>query len=342
MLYIRPIRENDLDQLEELAQEAGIGLTTLPKERALLEKKITQSSQSFSPDIHSQGNQSYLFVLEDTEISRIIGTSGIIASVGTKKPFYSYKLGTLVHASEELNIFKEVKVLHLVNDFRKVTEICTLFLSRRYRAKGSGKLLSRSRFLFMSEFPERFSERIIAEMRGVQDEKGRSPFWRNLGMHFFDMNFSKADYLTTVGNKQFISDLMPRYPVYVPLLQTKARKVIGEVHEATRPALEMLHREGFRWEGYVDIFDAGPTIEAFLESISTVRESKRATIGQVVKKVDSIDYLISNTRLDFRACVGNLLEQDDQTVTISGDIATILEVERGDTIRYISITTTPY
>ena len=54
---------------------------------------------------------------------------------------------------------------------------------------------------------------------------------------------------------------MPRHPVYVNLLPPSARDAIGAVHADTAPARAMLEQEGFRYEGYVDIFDAGPTVE---------------------------------------------------------------------------------
>src|SRR5690606_40386071 len=78
-------------------------------------------------------------------------------------------------------------------------------------------------------------------------------------------------------------ELMPKLPIYVKLLPKEAQEVIGQVHENTRPALAMLQSEGFRFRGYVDIFDAGPTVESEIENIRSVRESKRlpVTIGKV-------------------------------------------------------------
>ena len=67
---------------------------------------------------------------------------------------------------------------------------------------------------------------------------------------------------------------MPRHPVYVNLLPEAARSVIGEVHADTQPARAMLEQEGFRYEGYVDIFDAGPTVECFRDNIHAVRASR--------------------------------------------------------------------
>ena len=75
---------------------------------------------------------------------------------------------------------------------------------------------------------------------------GNSPFWEWLEAHFFSMDFPTADYLSGIGNKVFIAELMPRYPIYTNLLSQEAQDVIGHVHEKTRPALRLLEREGFR------------------------------------------------------------------------------------------------
>lgn len=49
MLVIRPLQEDDLDDLYAMAQGAGKGLTTLPADRELLQKKsITPVRRSIS------------------------------------------------------------------------------------------------------------------------------------------------------------------------------------------------------------------------------------------------------------------------------------------------------
>jgi arginine N-succinyltransferase len=135
-------------------------------------------------------------------------------------------------------------------------------------------LLAKTRLLFIAEFADRFAPKVIAELRGRLDADGRSPFWEGLGRHFFVMEYSRADYLTGIGQKAFIAELMPRHPVYTTLLPAEARAVIGEVHADSQPARAMLESEGFRYEGYVDIFDAGPTLECFRDNIRAVRQSE--------------------------------------------------------------------
>ncbi len=43
------------------------------------------------------------------------------------------------------------------------------------------------------------------------------------------------DYLSGIGQKVFIAELMPRFPVYVDLLPKDAQEVIGKMHPHTLP-----------------------------------------------------------------------------------------------------------
>lgn len=232
MNIIRPITKADYNALKEIAVESGIGFTSLPVNDELLQRKIDRAETAFNkPNVTEPGDESYLFVMEDTTSGTVVGTTGIEAAVGIDDAFYHYHLSKVVHASRELNIHNTVDILTFCNDYTGVTEICTLFLREQARGGINGRFLSKVRFLFMMEHRERFSETVIAEMRGVSDEEGRSPFWEWLETHFFSMDFPTADYLTGIGNKVFIAELMPKYPIYVNLLSKEAQEVIGEVHE---------------------------------------------------------------------------------------------------------------
>ncbi len=192
----------------------------------------------------------------------------------------------MVRVSQKLNIQKQYQVLHLVNDYQGYSEVCTLYLSPEYRQHNNGAFLSKVRFLFMAQFQQRFTEKVIAEMRGYTDSNDVSPFWRSLGVHFFKIDFEEADYLTAKANKQFISDLMPRHPIYVSLLTKQAQEAIGKTHSKTRSALKILKRENFIFNQQIDIFDGGPVVEAQLSLIKTLRESKVYYLDGVVKTID--------------------------------------------------------
>src|SRR6185437_11794858 len=220
------------------------GLTTLPRDSALLRRRIRNSTRGFEKlqDDDRPRGETYLFVLEDLATGKIAGTSGIVSKVGGFEPFYAYRIETSVHESKMLNVRKEIKVLHLVEAHDGPCEVGSLFLSPEYRKGGTGRLLSLCRFLFMAQFPEYFDPVVIAEMRGVVNER-------------------------------FIADLMPKHPIYIPLLPPEAQAVIGKVHPQTEPAMKMLEGEGFHSAGQVDIFEGGPVVRANLADIRSVRQS---------------------------------------------------------------------
>jgi arginine N-succinyltransferase len=334
MMLIRPVTGNDVDALHALAVEAGVGMSTLSADRDVLAERVAGTVRALGEAIEGPGDQNYLFVLEDSDTGRIAGCSAIIATVGLTRPFYSYRILQVAHTSQELGRYAPVRVLHLANEYRGATEIATLYLSPAYRRDGNGSFLSRSRFLFMAAFPVRFADSVIAEMRGVQDDRGRSVFWDSLGRHFFDMDFSKADYLSQIGRYQFIADLMPKYPIYICLLPAAAQAVIGVTHDATRPALELLRREGFRFEGCVDVFDAGPTIQCPREDIHTVRASHEVTLGRIVDRLDAPTSMIATERLDRYRCLRGALAIDGSgNAAIDQTTARALGVDTGERLR---------
>lgn len=340
MKIMRPIRKDDYEALNRIAVESGVGFTSLPVDETLLKGKIDRAVASFSKEVEKPDSEHYLFVMEDTETGEVVGTAGIEAAVGIDDVFYSYHHGKVVHSSRELGVHNEVETLTLCNDYTGMSEICTLFLREVAREGHNGRFLSRFRFLFLAEHRERFTEKVFAEMRGVSDENGSSPFWKWLEEHFFSLDFPTADYLTGVGQKVFIAELMPKYPIYVNLLSKEAQAVIGEVHERTRPALKLLLSEGFTYSGYVDIFDAGPSIEADIDNIRTVRLSRRlpVSIDSTITE-DRPEYFAINTKLeDFRAAMLNLkVDEENQIVRINDKTASALKVEDGEFIRFAPI-----
>lgn len=342
MIIIRPIQNSDYESLHRMAVESGYGFTSLPVNEELLKKRINQADLSFNKTVTTPGNEGYLFVMEDTTTGEVVGTTGIEAAVGLEDAFYHYHLGKVVHNSRELNVYNTVETLSLCNDYTGATEICTLFLSESHRKNNNGRFLSRCRFLFIAEHTQRFADTIIAEMRGISDDNGNSPFWQWLEEHFFSMDFPTADYLTGIGKKMFIAELMPKYPIYVSLLSKDAQHVINKVHEKTVPALRLLEAEGFARRGYVDIFDAGPTLEVERSSIKTVRESSKYQV--IIGDVDSANssspnkYIICNTQVaTFRATQAPvLLRETADQVVISRAVAEALQVSTDDWVRLVA------
>ncbi|MDP2243585.1 arginine N-succinyltransferase [Pseudomonas sp.] len=334
-MIVRPVRTADLPALIDLARSTGAGLTTLPANEERLAHRVGWAEKTFAGEAE-RADADYLFVLEN-DAGQVVGISAVAGAVGLREPWYNYRMGLTVCASQELKIHRQIPTLFLANDLTGNSELCSLFLRSDHRSGLNGRLLSKARLLFIAEFRELFGDKVIAEMRGMSDEQGRSPFWESLGRHFFKMEFSQADYLTGVGNKAFIAELMPKFPLYTCFLSEDARNIIGRVHPDTEPALAMLKGEGFSYQGYVDIFDAGPAVEAETAKIRGVRDSQALVLAIGTPGDDATTFLIHNRkREDCRITVG-AARLAAGTLVVDPLTAKRLQLAVGDQVRAVPL-----
>ncbi|MEM7727970.1 MAG: arginine N-succinyltransferase, partial [Pseudomonadota bacterium] len=206
--------------------------------------------------------------------------AAVYPCIGSEFGFYSFRRLREHRRSKEFDRVAQSETLHLTNEFTNCTEVGSLIVHPDWRGTGAGKALARSRYLLMAQFPHLFSHTVIAEMRGSQSQDGGSPFWDAVGRRFFDMDFVEADRISAVHGNEFIADLMPRYPIYVDLLPQDAQEVIGVPFADSAPAMRMLLREGFTYEGFIDVFDAGPQVVAKQTGIATIRDARPLTPAQ--------------------------------------------------------------
>ena len=329
---VRPARPADLDAMLELARLSGGGMTNLPNDADTLRARLEWSAQSFAEPVAAPDDEVYILVLEEPEQRRVVGTASILSRIGARWPFYSYKLGRITHVSQELKRSVAMRILYLVNDLEGASEVVGLFVHPEFRHSGVAALLARSRYLFMAAHRERFSDRIVADIRG-RNTDGRSPFWDAIGRPFFGTEFDEADRYNAIHGNQFIADLMPRYPVYVAMLPEAAQAVIGQPHDDSRPAMRMLEAEGLEWEGYVDIFDGGPTLTVRASDMRTLRDSVTAPARSAPDGAELTPNLVSGGDLGtFRVRRGD---------AASGDGGALLgpelmkEFPEGETVRLI-------
>ncbi len=313
---MRPARAGDLQTLYELAKQTGGGFTNLPADRKALEQKLLRTEQALAREGGDVEDELILMVLENCTTGQVRGTCQIFSKVGQNWPFYSYRLGVLTQHSRELSRTFRAEMLSLVTDLEGSTEVGGLFLHPRERAEGLGLLLARSRYLYIRNHRERFGDRVIAELRGVIDEAGGSPFWDGLAGRFFGMTFQEADEFNAIHGNQFIADLMPKTPIYIAMLNDSARAVIGFPHPNGRAAMRMLETEGFTNPGYVDIFDGGPTMVGQTDSLHTIARAQDVTLGSVHEGGGEKHLVACGQRGEFRCTYGFIERADDQSVSL--------------------------
>ena len=337
-MIIRSIKKEDFDAVLQLAKKTGVGFTSLIADENFIQKKIDRALLSLTDDTPPP-EALYLFLLEDDN-KNIVGICGIESAIGLTTPWYNYKILQEVHACPELNIYNHVEALLLCNDHTGFSELCTLFLLPDMRKSNHGHLLSKSRFMFMHSFPDRFSKNIFAELRGNSDDSGFSPFWESVGQHFFHMNFQQADDYMSIY-PHFVADLMPRHPIYIHLLPTDAQYTIGRPHKNTEPAKILLEREGFRYNHAVNIFDSGPLLEAESMNIRTVKEAQDLEIKITNNhNANSVTLLLANQSLrDFRCTTGEVSFDENGCVCITSEQAKDLHLTEESLLSVSSLKT---
>lgn len=331
---IRPAHDDDLQPLYEMAKLTGGGFTNLQPEREALKTKLARSHQAFDRQEDTLVDDLFVLVLENVETGEVRGTCQIFTHVGQRWPFYSYHISTVTKHSEELQRTFRAEMLSLVNDLEGCSEVGGLFLHPGERAGGLGLLLARSRYLFIKLHRARFADRILAELRGIIDEAGGSPFWDGVAGRFFGMGFQEADRFNAIHGNQFIADLMPKHPIYTAMLPEHVRAVIGLPHPSGRAAMRMLEHEGFTFDNYVDIFDGGPTMTARTDQVRTIREAVRAKVT-ALEESGAASIVATGRLRAFRAAYGRVKEKPDGAV-LDPTCAKMLGVKVGDEVIHAS------
>lgn len=349
-LVLRPSRLSDLAAVERIAAASAIGIGSLPTDRDRLYDKIRLSTQALRTEIDLSGEENYFFVLEHVRSGQIVGTSGIAAAAGFGDRFYSYRNEFIVHAADELGVANKIHSLHLCHDLTGASLLTSFYIDPDWSASNWPQLLSRARLLFMAEQPRRFAERVAAESCGVCDEAGRSPFWDAVGQRFFNIDYAQAERLAGGRSKSFIAELMPQYPIYVPLLPPEAQMAIGQLHPTAELPFELLMNEGFEADTYIDLFDGGPTVDARLDALASVRRNQRRRVQRAAQATaGGVPHLVANTAAtSFRATLIDLpaaatapnstgVSGAPAPLALTQELLELLELSAGDDVRIVAL-----
>ena len=283
MILLREIQEKDLEALERFSQIPGF--INLPNDRDILREKILKSVSSFN-NTYGQGQTvgqdqtqnkydgKYLFVAEDLETRRILGTSMIAAQHGTtESPHFYFEVGSEEKFSETISTGFIHGTLKLKYDTNGPSEIGGLVLNPENRNSDQriGRQISFVRFLFLGLNRTKFKRKILAELLPPLNKKGQSPLWEAIGRRFTNMDYWEADQLCQ-KNKEFIFSLFPSGKIYTTFLTAEARNSIGKVGKETEPVLHMLKKIGFQYKNQVDPFDGGPHLWAHVDDLLPVKK----------------------------------------------------------------------
>lgn len=319
-MYIRPVKEDDIDALFAFLKQSTAELTSLPKDKGILTEKIAQSIASEKS--HALADwQRILMILYDTGRHCIAGISGLEREKSFA-PHYTIDQGKQCLRFETAAI--------------SPIKLGSLLLRENYRNHGLGGLLSKSRFLYLANFTNPIADYIHAELRGWVDTYGESPFWKIISSAFYGKNFSAVDQFRGSQPEIFAEYHLAAHDIPYHLVGQDVEKLIGKVHADTENALRMLEKEGFSKTSSIDILDGGPILKSAISNIFTIKNSIFCPImAAPVQDVLAEQWMISNSQtIGFRAALrsaqyrGGYLFVHPQTLTT-------LELESGDLIRAI-------
>ena len=320
MYVVRPVQLADIAALENLAAITTAGVHTLPRTRDKVEASVERSIASFAAHVDIPSEESYQFVLEQQATGEVLGTAAIFASAGSNGTYFAFRNDVIQQVSRDLNISHSVHALTLCSELTAYSQLSGFRVQQRAVATAEAALLSRARLLFAVLAPHRFGDRFFVPLAGVTDSAGKSPFWDALGRKFFKMDFLEAERIIGgARNRTLIVELMPHYPVYVPLLPGDAQAALGQIHPDGELAFNLLTDEGFEADEYIDIFDGGPILQAHKHAL-------RSFTGSVMRRVGAA----GNTRaaegqVTYAVATGS--EENFRAVSV-----TCASAEQGDTI----------
>lgn len=312
-----------------MAVAEHLDTVNLPADRKLIERILELSEHSFAASVPVVERE-YLFVLEDLDKKRVIGTSMIHAQHGTKRaPHIFFRVENDERYSYTLDRYFVHRTLRIGYNYTGPTEIGGLILLPEYRGnpESLGKLLSYTRFLFIRMHRDLFRDDVLSELLPPLEADGTSKLWEHLGRHFTGLSYQEADLLSK-DNKEFIHALFPDDPIHCELLPADVRDVIGVVGPDTRGVEKMLRRIGFEYAEHIDPFDGGPHFVARTDDITLVRDARPTRLVTVDEADGERPWAILATeppgKPGFRAVGARVIPMDDGRYGVTRDVATRL------------------
>lgn len=325
-VVIRMAGPRDLEGFIALAKLTGPGFTSLPADEGKLQNLLKHCAAA------AQGEPgAILLALEDRESGRVAGCAAVKRGGRREHGFANFRTTCSADGT--------VQSLTISDDFSGLTEIGGLFVHPDYRNKGVGKPLAQSRYLYLATAPQTFGVRVFAELRGVIDKDGVSPFYDAACKPWLNMSFAEADIMCAAGENDRLVALMPEGTISTEAFSPSARAAIGECHNAGKAARTMLENEGFHFDGLVDLLDGGALVVANMVELTSLKRSRLLRIKSDTTGLEHDAMLVSTPDgPNFRcapgagAIVGNAFFCSEDTVDA-------LEVEDGAIVRVAPIVT---
>jgi arginine N-succinyltransferase len=207
----------------------------------------------------------------------VLAEARLARAIGLVVPRFWFHVGCTVHASATLGLFQRHRTLLLGNDYTGASE---LQLQAAPDADAALGLALHGALLLVAQRRARHADRVIAELPGLHDAQGRSPFWQGLVRHFHDGEPATLAQRLGADWRAAVAALLPRQPVYAAFLAPEVQEAIARVPAAALPLRERLEHAGLRYAHHVRIDDGGPVLEAETDTLPAVAGSRQWRLAE--------------------------------------------------------------
>jgi arginine N-succinyltransferase len=220
------------------------------------------------------GSAERLWVAPD-EADRPRATLRLRPVIGLAPPRASWHVGCTVHAARELGLFHRQRTLLLGHDHTGAGELADMAWAQAEPEADTSvaqqaaalQALVGTALLEVAAHRADHAARLVAELPGVRDGAGQSPFWHGLGRHFFAGDPQAAAAAHGPDWRGLVAALLPRQVVCASFLSDAAQAAIAQVAPAARVLREVLEEAGLRYGHHVNVEDGGPILEAETDAL---------------------------------------------------------------------------
>jgi arginine N-succinyltransferase len=210
--------------------------------------------------------------------SPALAEARLVTAIGLSVPRFWFHVGCTVHASATLGLFQRHRTLMLGNDHSGASE-----LALRPGATADAAALQlalQGALLLLAQRRVRYAARLVAELPGLRDAQGRSPFWDGLVRPFHAGEPEATAQRHGRDWRAGVAALLPRQAVYTAFLGAEVQAAIARVPEAALPLRELLEHAGLHYAHHIAIDDGGPVLEAGTDTLPTVAGSRNWTLAE--------------------------------------------------------------
>jgi arginine N-succinyltransferase len=233
---------------------------------------------------------------------------------------------------------RKIHALTMSHELTGKSRLAGFYIDPSLRGNAAAHLMSRSRMMYIAANRKRFTSEVFSLLLGVTDDDGVSPFWEAVGRKFFGRNFADIEIESGGRSRTFIAEVMPSYPVYVPLLPESAQRVLGEPDEKALLAYEIHLEEGFETDRFIDIFDAGPVLTAQIDRSACITRNETRPVLEAGAAGQGATYLIASNRAgDFRCVLADLPAGRKAGAPLPQAVRGALGVQPGDPVRCVPL-----